>query len=235
MESIPHKLSIIIPALNEEKNLSKTLHMLIESTPMWKDVEYVIIDDGSSDHTYEVAKGFSNQINTLLIRHSKPMGRGYSINEGYKRASGEYLIVFNGKKDTKSSEVKKIFSNFEKADIIISYQANTHERPLIRRVLSRLFTTIINFLFSKRIKYYNGSILLKKEHFNLISPKTSSYAFDCELILQLLNLKLSYIEVPVNDIFEDGRKTRSLNIRNICGVLSTVLRIFWQLRILRSK
>ncbi len=207
--------------------------MLIEASTAWNTVQYIVIDDGSSDKTAEIAQSFKKEIDLTIIRHDIPMGRGFSINEGYRYSSGEYLIVFNGKKDTTATEIKKIFSHFGSADLIISYQANTAERPIIRKLLSKTFTSLINILFARNIKYYNGSVLIKKEHFNNVNIKTSSYAYDCELLLKLLNLKLSYVEVPVYDLYEKGRKTRSVSFKNITGVIYTVFRLFIELRIMR--
>lgn len=208
--------------------------MLIESSKMWTSVEYIVIDDGSTDNTSKIAAKFKGIVDLKIIRHESPKGRGFSINEGFNTALGDYLIVFNGKKDTTKEQIQKIYSSLGEADIIVSFQANTHQRPLIRRIFSKSFTTIVNILFSKNLKYYNGSTLIKKEHFNSVSIKTSSYAYDCELLLKLLNLNICYTEVPVNDLYEEGRKTRSFKMKNILGVVYTLIRVFFEVRILRK-
>ncbi|OUR93606.1 hypothetical protein A9Q84_19245 [Halobacteriovorax marinus] len=234
-KDIPHTLSITVPALNEEANLGATLEMLIQSSKNWKSVEIIVIDDGSTDKTSEIAYQYASKCDLRVIRHKTPFGRGYSINEGFTESKGDFLICFNGKKDTTQSQVEKILNKVNQAELIISYQDNTADRPLIRRVLSRLYTGIINLFFNKRLKYYNGSILLKQRCFKKLDIKTSSYAYETEMLLNLLECGTSYIEVPVIDIFEDDRSTRSLKIRNILGVVFTFLRMFFEIKILSNK
>jgi glycosyltransferase involved in cell wall biosynthesis len=224
-------ISITVPALNEEKNLKDTLDMLVEATENWDKVEIIVIDDGSTDKTSEVAKSFSKDFDIRLINHDVPKGRGFSINEGFSSSKYEYIICFNGKKDTTVEEVKKILNTPRTSDIVISYQDNTHERPFIRRLFSYTYTFIINLFFQKDIKYYNGSILLKKSDFQEVKIKTSSYAYETELILKLLKKGKSFQQVPVIDIFEPNRKTRCLSLKNITGVFLTFLRLFYEVKL----
>ena len=231
-EEISNKtISITLPALNEEANLKQTLEIVISATQQWKDVEIIVVDDGSSDNTSKVANLFKSKCDLRIIRNETSLGRGHSINEGFRKSKNEYVICFNGKRDTTRDEIKKILNQAGTEDLIISYQSNTNERPLVRQFFSHNYTFLVNSIFNKKIKYYNGSILLKKKDFMEIEIKTSSYAFETELILKLLHKNKSYKEVPVIDIFEKGRKTRALSLKNLLGVISTVARLFYELRL----
>lgn len=209
--------------------------MLIQSTTKWKSVEIIVIDDGSSDDTSKIAKSFSDKCDLKIIRHSTPIGRGFSINEGFNESKGEFLICFNGKKDTSPDQIRNILSHVGEADLIISYQNNTNERPFIRRLFSKLYTRIINIAFIKNLRYYNGSILIRKADFKKLEIKTSSYAYETELLLKLLETGCRYIEVPVEDIFEEGRVTRSFRAKNIGGVILTFLRLFFEINFISKE
>lgn len=78
-------VSIIIPTLNEERNIS----YLLESLSTWAEVEIIVCDGGSSDATVEVCHSFPVQ---LL---SSPMGRGVQLNTGAQSAAGEILLFLH--------------------------------------------------------------------------------------------------------------------------------------------
>lgn len=228
-----HSLSIVVPALNEEKNLRRTINTIVQALQEEScDYEIIIINDGSTDNTGPLADTLAKENqNIRTIHHSKPQGRGATLNEGLSLANNDLLTWINGKCDTTASEFRKLISHAGQADLIISYQNNTHERPLVRATLSRLYVFLLNHLFGLGLKYYNGSTLVPKHCFNKIHVKTSSYAYEAELLIKLLNRGHSYVEVGVRDIFEKGRKTRSFSLKNIFGVVKFIFVIFWEIKI----
>ncbi|MFS1512240.1 glycosyltransferase family 2 protein [Chengkuizengella sp. SCS-71B] len=85
-------VSIIIPAWNEGNNIIETLHSLhdlrnLEGKEKWNEI--IVVDDGSEDDTYGKAKKWAD----LVIRHSENMGKGTSLETGWKKAKNE-IIVF---------------------------------------------------------------------------------------------------------------------------------------------
>ena len=230
------QISITIPCLNESKYIGTTLDNLESLLSQFKDYEIIVINDGSTDETGPIVEKriqINSKIN--LINHSTNQGRGYSIKEGFSQSKFEYLICFNGKHDISKEEMKKIFDQIGMEELIISVQNNTKERPWIRRFFSNLYTSILNFSFGLNLKYYNGSSVIKKSHFERLSLHTNSYALDAEILIKLLKSQVSYLEIPVNDIIEDERNTRSLSLSNICGVMAFYLYTFFEIHILRKR
>ncbi|MFH0923030.1 MAG: glycosyltransferase family 2 protein, partial [Candidatus Micrarchaeota archaeon] len=82
------KLSIIIPALNEETTIAETIHVAKKAFP---EAEIVVVDDGSTDGTAENAR----KCGTVLIRHSNNRGKGRAMSSGAKAASGEALLFLD--------------------------------------------------------------------------------------------------------------------------------------------
>lgn len=81
------KVSIIMPAYNSENFIRKSLL----SIPNREDIEIIVINDGSTDRTAEIAKEF----NVKLIDRKENMGIGYSRKEGLSYAQGEYIMFFD--------------------------------------------------------------------------------------------------------------------------------------------
>jgi glycosyltransferase involved in cell wall biosynthesis len=93
-QKIPNpKVSVIIPAYNVSQFLVEALDSLQRQT--YKDFEVLVIDDGSSDDTYDIAR--RHPISMLrLIRHEENMGVAAARNTGIKWARGEYIALLDG-------------------------------------------------------------------------------------------------------------------------------------------
>ncbi len=85
------KLSILIPAFNEEKTILQLLEK-VERVQLMDGIEkeVIIIDDCSTDKTWALLQGNSNWI---LLRHKKNRGKGAAIKTGLKKATGDFVIV----------------------------------------------------------------------------------------------------------------------------------------------
>jgi len=83
------KVSVIIPAYNEEETIGRTLESLLRQTYPKELMEIIVVDDGSEDSTYEVASSFGVKV----VRHEGNRGKGAAIATGIKEAKGQ-IIVF---------------------------------------------------------------------------------------------------------------------------------------------
>jgi len=87
------KVSIIIPAYNESKYISKCLESVLSIDYPSDLLQILVIDDGSTDDTYKVAKKFESK--TLLVMRKENGGKGAALNFGIKKASGELIATMD--------------------------------------------------------------------------------------------------------------------------------------------
>lgn len=86
------KVSVIVPVYNQEKLVIKA----INSVPIRDDVEIIVIDDHSTDNTYENVKKYAERFpdrKIKLVRNTENRGVGYTVNRGYDMATGEYMVL----------------------------------------------------------------------------------------------------------------------------------------------
>ena len=89
-------LSIIVPSYNVEKYLEHTLKSFVEETVL-EEIEIIIVDDGSLDHTKYIAEKFCKKYsNTFRLISKKNGGHGSTINCGIEAAIGKYFKVVDG-------------------------------------------------------------------------------------------------------------------------------------------
>ena len=212
-----NSISIIVAALNEEKNLENTVITVSEAAKKsFDEYEVIIFNDGSSDRTGEAAEALAKlDKHFKVIHHESPKCLGAIYKEGFKLARMNYLILINGKDDMFSESFDKIFSLRGQADIVIPYTTNVGERPMFRRAVSGLFVWLLNRMFSLNLKYYNHSVLHKKKIIGSIDIVTNSYAFQAEILIKLIKSGYSYVEVGVIDKFKKDIKTKAFKLKNI--------------------
>ena len=84
------KISVIVPAYNQEKYLGRCLRSLLDQTLEIKDYEIIVINDGSKDKTNFVTDLFKDEIKVIKNRSNR--GLPYSINQGILAAKGRYVV-----------------------------------------------------------------------------------------------------------------------------------------------
>ena len=104
------KISIIMPAYNSEEFIRTSL----SSIPKREDIEIIVVNDGSTDKTAEIAKEF----NVVLIDRKENMGIGYSRREALAAAQGEYIMFFDSDDTIVQDNFNKALDMLDGSDIV---------------------------------------------------------------------------------------------------------------------
>ena len=88
------KISVILSAYNEEKFIEKAIESVVNQT--LKDIEIIIINDGSTDNTLSIINGYANDDSRIKVIDQENIGLGASRNKGMKIATGEYVTFLDG-------------------------------------------------------------------------------------------------------------------------------------------
>ncbi len=158
------KVSIIIPTLNEEKYIEKTLHRLSKI----EDIEIIIVDGNSEDRTVELAKRFTNKIYIINRR-----GIARARNFGAKNATGEILIFLDADVIVPLDFIEKVSAIFNDKDVV---GATCSIMPLNPKIAERVFfifyntlIRILSLLHSNMFKFARGEfIAVRKKDFEAI-------------------------------------------------------------------
>ena len=88
------KVSVIITCYNLEKYISRSINSCLNQTMQQDDYEIIVVDDNSSDNSWDVIVGFGGMVKS--IRHDKNLGVSSASNTGIKVASGKYIVRVDG-------------------------------------------------------------------------------------------------------------------------------------------
>jgi GT2 family glycosyltransferase len=114
-------VSIVIPTSNGEATLPEVLNSI--SIQDYKNIEVIIIDNGSKDNTESIVRKFSKEVDfpVKYFKYENKLGHAGAINEGIKRASGDFiLILHDDMKLGESNWISSMLKLFERNDIGVS-------------------------------------------------------------------------------------------------------------------
>jgi len=145
-------LSIVVPAYNEAQRLPETLAKLgrwLGSTTLHTEV--VIVDDGSTDGTAEVAREAGGG-NITLLRHQPNRGKGYAVRRGMLAARGERRLMTDADLSTPIEELPRLMRELDHgAEVAIGSRAvagacvEVHQ-PAYREAMGRVFNRLVQLL-----------------------------------------------------------------------------------------
>ena len=164
-----------------------------------------------------------------VIHNKKNLGLGGSYKVGLNYAKLEYVILIPGDNSFRSDTLSKLFSRIGTADILVPFHGNADlVRSKLRRLISNLFTSVLNFAARSQLKYYNSIVVHKAKILKEIPHIRNDFAYQADILIQLLKRGHSYEMV---DIILDERKTgqtKAFKINNVVKVTLFILKLLYQ-------
>lgn len=191
-------VTVIMPALNEEKNIilaiKNALSAIKESGISG---EVIVVNDGSNDKTEELIRIFmKSETRVRLINHDKPKGIGASFWNGVDNSLGGVVVLLPGDNEVDPWEILRYFRLLEHVDIVIPFVFNKHVRSIFRNALSSVYLFIINTTFQVNFNYTNGTILYRKSILKELDFRSTSFFFQTDILVRTVKKGYLFSEVP---------------------------------------
>ena len=206
------KLSIVIPAYNEEKRIRRTLECLVERFN--GSCEILIVSE-SNDKTNDIVTEFSkNSAVVRLLASNNRLGKGGAFKKGVENSHGEIIMLLDSDLPVPVSDVEKVASCVGETDIAVASRevAGTEilvYPPFARVFAGKAFSRIFNALFKLNVKDTQcGCKAFKREALqNVLSMvESNGFEFDAELLFKCKRNGYTIKEVPVTWSYKPDSK-----------------------------
>ena len=213
-------VSVIMPALNEEKDISAAIDSVLGAFLSYKiNGEIIVVDDGSSDKTAEIVRQKQSQGGCIrLISHRSPQGIGASFWDGVHSSRAEAVVMVPGDNENKPDEILRHLPRLGAVDMVVPYVVNISARGRLRSILSRLYTFILNHTFPPGFRYFNGTVVYRKTVLSGISIRSKGFFYQAEILIKVLRKGRLFAEVPYFIRQKDRGRRRALSWRSFLDV-----------------
>ncbi len=223
-------ITLFVACYNEVENITGALDVVHSAcAEVGISYEILIIDDASTDGSVEVIRRYMQGHPEMPIKlhvNPKNMGLGENFAEAAFMGRGEYYRLICGDNVEPVETLVKLFREIGKSDIILSYRPGDVEgKAFSRKVLSGLYTRIVNLISGYDLHYYNGLPIMRRRDVMRWNPNSHGFGFQADLVTRLLDRGASYIEVPVSGHERQTGKAKAIRFRNFCSVAHSLLNI----------
>jgi phenylacetate-CoA ligase len=221
------EFSIIMPALNEEKNIDLAILNSLEAIDHFGiSGELIVINDGSTDGTEALIKSaMERDPRVRLITHERPKGVGASFWDGVDQAQGQFAVMIPGDNENDPLEIFRYHALLKSVDIVIPFVFNKHVRSAYRNALSWIYRFIINTTFLVNFNYTNGTVLYRKALLDELEFRSSGFFFQTDILVRTVKRNYLFAEVPYRMGMRSQGISKAVTFPSLFQVIRGYLRL----------
>lgn len=227
------KISIVIPAYNEEERIINYLDEIINYFKKEKfEYEIIVVNDGSNDSTKEKAEKFLKEKGGefKIISYPENRGKGYAVKRGVLESTGDLILFTDADGATPIKEFKRLFKFIEKNDIVIGTRAYGNPKTkakasIYRKLIGKIFNLMVKIVVGLNFSDTQcGFKLFNRRAIDIFKDlKTERFAFDVEFLYKSKRRGFKIKEVPIN--WSEKGKSKINLIKDSLEMFFSVLKI----------
>jgi glycosyltransferase involved in cell wall biosynthesis len=202
-------VSVIVPAFNEALVIDETLHVLhdyMQGLTELYDWEIVVVDDGSTDETREIADSFAaSHADVRVLRHRVNFSLGQALRTAFNNCTSDYLVVIDCDLTYGTEHVGRlleaIITTHARIVIASAYMPGGRSTgvPLLRNVASRTANRILSLAASGRLHTLTGMVRAYDRRFvSALNLKAMGTEVNTEIIYKAQLLRAHIVEIPAH-------------------------------------
>ncbi len=213
----PRSFTVFFPCYNEEANVENTTRAALRAFErICDDFEIIIVNDGSSDGTAEIADRLAREDSRVRAVHNDPnLGYGGALQRGFREARKEWVFYTDGDGQFDFEEVDKLLPLLDDYDIASAYRLNRSE-SLMRKLNAFGWTCLVNAVFRLRLRDIDCAFkIFPKRLFDEIEMKSTGALIDTEILARAKRLGYTIGQVGVHHYPRTAGEQSGANLRVI--------------------
>ncbi len=225
----PLAITVFFPCYNEEANVEHTTMAALQTLRrISDDFELIIVDDGSTDRTGEIADGLAARYPQVRAVHNHPnLGYGGALQRGFREATKPWVFYTDGDGQFDFEEIETLLPLLDRYDIVTAYRLDRKD-SLIRKVNAFCWTTLVNVVLGLWLRDIDCAFkIFPRKLFDEIEMKSLGALIDAEILARANRLGYSLGQIGVHHYPRTAGEQTGANLR-------VILRAFKELLLLRE-
>jgi glycosyltransferase involved in cell wall biosynthesis len=226
------RLTFFFPAYNEEENVERTVELALQEIAPLVDgsLEVLIVDDGSSDRTPQLADALATADPRVRVHHQLNRGYGGALKAGFGNARGELICLSDGDLQFDLGEMSRLLDRLTEGGSalggVIGYRIKRRD-PFHRLFIAKTYNAIVSLAFGLRVRDIDCAMkLFRREVFDALRLDAEGPFLSAELLIKLRARGVRLAQVGVNHFPRAAGTNTGASFRKI-------LRTFRDLAVLR--
>lgn len=224
-------VSIFYPCYNDWGTMGSMILLSVQTAErLGLDYDITIIDDGSDAHTLALLEQIEQDYTHVkILRHESNRGYGGALRSGFAAAEREWIFYTDG---DAQYDVREMVHLLEKAgpdvDVIQGYKITRHD-PLHRRIIGRIYHTIVRVAFGLKLRDVDCDFrLLRRSIFDEIELTSDSGVICAEMMTKIQHFGYRVAEVPVHHYQRAHGKSQFFNFPRIFRVVCNLTALWFR-------
>lgn len=207
LRGVSVKLSVVIPVFNEARAITPVLSRLEAALTEWsredenQHFEIILVDDGSTDESPTMLAQFESQFEKRVFRTSNN-GYGAALNFGFQKCTGDFISFLDMDDTYDPTQLKMMCEHLgaKNWDMIVGDRLSKIEgMPLTRQIGNRLFVSVINSLFAKKVyDSCSGMRIFSSKYVSFFKDHLPQQLnFTLAMTLFFLKFEIPFGEIPI--------------------------------------
>jgi len=228
-------ISVFLLAHNEEDNIERVVKGFKAELPkLTDDYEIIVVNDGSSDHTGQIAERMAAaDSHVRVVHHALNRGYGAAVISGIKAASKPYVLLSDGDGQFDPADSALLAAKVRDQDVVVGRRVHRAD-PLMRRLNGKAWSVLIRLLFGLRITDVDcGFKLFRREVLANLELEAKGAMITTELMAKLAGRGSRITEVGVRHLPRLAGEQSGNSLRVIVRAFKELFGLYWKLRAAR--
>ncbi len=220
-------LSVFFPCYNEEANVERTtLSALMTCQRLVDDFEIIIVNDGSSDRTGEIADRLAAEHRQVRAVHNRPnRGYGGALARGFREASKEWIFYTDGDGQFSFDDLERLLPMLCQYDMVSAYRIDRQDPP-IRRLNAWAWGKLVKAVFGLRVRDIDCAFKLYPRRFiDSIELCSTGALIDTEMLAKATFMGYSIGQIGVRHYERTAGEQTGANLRVILRAFRELFRL----------
>ncbi|HUP27623.1 MAG TPA: glycosyltransferase family 2 protein [Chloroflexia bacterium] len=231
-DKVQGKISLVLPAHNEEPNIRAVVEEAAQVLPTaFTDYEIVVVNDGSKDRTLEIAQALaSDNPHVRVVNHPVNRGYGAAVTSGFNAATGDYIMFMDSDRQFDINDIHLLTPFVGQYDIVAGYRIKRND-PAHRLLNAKLFGTAVRLLFDINVRDIDCAFkIMRGEVLRGINLESPGALINTEILAKANVQGCNLTQVGVNHYPRLEGEQSGANLKVVFRAFWEMIRLWWRMR-----